>query len=291
MAWRHLTTRTKPFGCIEKEDARIVVTGVPLDSTSTYRPGTRLAPDGVREAACNLELYSLLTGRSLEGIGLTDLGNIVIPQGDLDTSLRNIEVVARGVISEYGDSLKIFIGGEHLVTLPLVLSLRDHVDTIVIFDAHLDMRSEYLGSRLNHATFARRLAEKGFRILHIGSRALSAEEIEYIKNTDAVKVINVEEARERPDIEGLGSTYISVDMDVFDPSYAPGVSNPEPLGLTPWEMLGLLREVVLKSSRIVGLDIVELNPMVDSSGVTSLLASKIILEAIGLVFTSENLAF
>ena len=285
MAWRHLTTRTKPFGCIEKEDARIVVTGVPLDSTSTYRPGTRLAPDSVREAACNLELYSLLTGRSLEDIGLVDLGNIVIPQGDVDTSLRNIEVVARGIASEYGDSLKIFIGGEHLVTLPLVLSLRDQVDTVVIFDAHLDMRSEYLGSRLNHATFARMLAEKRFRMVHIGSRALSAEEIEYIKNTDVVEVINVEEARKRPDIGGLGSTYISVDMDVFDPSYAPGVSNPEPLGLTPWEMLGLLREVVSKSSRIVGLDVVELNPMVDPSGVTSILASKIILEAIGLIFT------
>ncbi|WP_434730858.1 agmatinase [Thermogladius sp. KZ2Tp1] len=282
MSWRHLLTKTKPFGCIEKEEPGTVIVGAPLDSTSTYRPGSRLAPDSIREAACNLELYSLLGRRSLEHIGLTDLGNIVIPQGDVELSLRNIKTVAKGVREDYPDSLKVFVGGEHLVTLPIVEALGDLVDTVVIFDAHLDMRSEYLGSTLNHATFARRLVEEGFRVVHIGSRALSAEEAEYVKDLDNVRVLDVLEARRGVNTGKLGSVYISVDMDVVDPSYAPGVGNPEPLGLTPWELLELVRELVASSSRLVGVDVVEVNPLVDPGGVTSVLASKIILEVIGL---------
>ncbi|WP_440059941.1 agmatinase [Thermogladius sp. 4427co] len=289
MVWRHLLQKSKPFGCIEKEDSSLVFVGVPMDSTGTYRGGTRLAPDYIRDAACNIELYSLFARRSLENIGLEDLGNIVIPPGDLEHSLENIELVAKGMRDDYGDSLKIFIGGEHLISMPIVRALRDSIDTIVVFDAHLDARDEYLGSRLNHATFVRRLLEEGFRIIHIGSRALSYEEALLTgSSVENLEVYDIENTSKVDGIRELGSIYISLDMDVLDPSYAPGVSNPEPLGMSPRELIQLLQVIIKKSKGITGLDIVEVNPMVDPSGVTSILAAKIVLEFIGLVLARSR---
>jgi len=279
MNWRLLLQGSVKFACMESSSNIGVLIGVPMDYTSTYKPGSRFAPDYIRNASCNIEFYSLSTRRIMESEGFIDLGNIILPPGDVEKSLSIIQSVAKGAWKEYQGIPLGFLGGEHLITYPIVSGLMDGIDTLVVFDAHLDLRDEYLGSRLNHASFLRRLVEKGVRVIHIGSRAYSGEELEYLKTLENIKVYSVLDVLEKTvEAVELGRVYISIDMDVIDPSYAPGVGNPEPFGLTPLQLLGLLKKIVGSSSRLVGFDIVEVNPLVDVNDVTSILAGKLVFE-------------
>ncbi|MEM4528402.1 MAG: agmatinase [Desulfurococcaceae archaeon] len=281
MSWRNLLLKTMPFACLHDEKSPVNVLGVPLDVTSTYRPGSRFAPDRIRDAACNLELFSLTTGLSLERSGFNDLGNIMLPPGDIDGSLHRINYLARAISESVLRGLNVFLGGEHLITYPLTKAFSDKVDTIIVFDAHLDMRSEYMDSRVNHATFLRKLIEEGFRVIHLGSRAYSEEELEFAKDrADVFNVVDV--MRGRINLSKLGRVYLSIDMDVFDPSYAPGVSNPEPFGLGPWQFLDILAKIIENCDDITAIDVVEVNPLVDVNDITSILAAKVILEITGL---------
>jgi len=285
MAWKIALSHSR-FACVESEDSPIAVLGVPFDATSTFRPGSRYAPSRIREASCNLELYSLLAQVILEDIGFKDYGDIVLPPGDVAEALAKIEFVLKNVSREH-TGLLLILGGEHSITYPAARALRNHVDTLIVFDAHLDARSEYLGSSLNHATFLRKLVNEGFKVVHIGSRAYSKEELEYMSSTDvkvvsAVDLSNKVSNIERLGLGDLGSVYISIDMDVFDPSIAPGVSNPEPFGLDHRLFLWALKSVFERSSDVIALDIVEVNPLVDVGGITSVLAAKIAIEASGL---------
>lgn len=290
MAWRLLLQRTRPFGCIEREGKQVVILGVPLDSTATHRPGTRFAPNAIREAACSLELYSYATEADMEDLGITDLGDVAIPQGDVHVALENIKAVARGVYEEYPGSLKVFLGGEHLITLPIVRAAGRSVDRVVVFDAHLDLRDEYLGSRFNHATFARRLADEGYSLIYIGSRAFSREELRFLAGAKDVEVIPARRMREGgARLGNLGRVYVSIDIDVLDPAYAPGTGAPEPLGMAPLELLDALKGVIESSEKIVGMDVVEVNPLVDPSGATSFLAAKLVLEAVAMALRKTRL--
>ncbi|ADV64546.1 agmatinase [Desulfurococcus mucosus] len=289
MNWRLMLQPSTRFACMEPGVSVGVLVGVPMDYTSTYKPGSRFAPDSVRNAACNIEFYSLATGRLMENEGLIDLGNIVLPPGDVEGSLRIIGDVVKGVVDEYPGMLLGFLGGEHLITYPIVKALKSSVDTLVVFDAHLDMRGEYLGSRVNHASFLRRLVEDGVRVIHIGSRAYSGDELEFLKKTRDVTVYSILEALKGPLALGdLGKTYISIDMDVLEPSYAPGVGNPEPFGLTPLHLLELLKRIVEASSRVIGFDIVEVNPLVDVNDVTSIMAGKLVFELAALAGSART---
>ncbi|MEM4481854.1 MAG: agmatinase, partial [Desulfurococcaceae archaeon] len=244
--------------------------------------GSRFAPQKMREAACNLELYSLWEDFPLEEIGFKDYGDILLPSGDVVKALERIEFVLQNLRQEHNGFI-VLLGGEHLVTYPAVRALKDEIDTLVVFDAHLDLRSEYLGSTLNHATFLRKIAEDNINILHIGSRAYSKEELEYANKAN-IKLIKAREASPHSiDLEELERVYISLDMDVFDPSIAPGVSNPEPFGLSHFAVVSILKEVFSKSSKVVAFDLVELNPLVDYSDITSILAAKFIIEVGGLL--------
>lgn len=275
---------TYPFAGIRDDKSQYVVLGIPLDNTGTYRPGTRFAPDKIREAGANIEFYSLITKRTLEHVGFNDLGNIVLPPGAIDKSLEIVERVVESLTSEFADKIIISLGGEHTITLPVVKALSKNIDTLVVFDAHLDLRDEYLGSRLNHSTFLRRLLEAvNINVIHIGSRALSEDEVRYLTSERRVKAIDVLDYRRVNEIKSTGKVYISIDMDVLDPSYAPGVGNPEPLGLSPLQLLEALKHIIEVSDSVVGLDIVEVNPMVDMNDVTSVLAAKIVWEMVGLL--------
>ncbi|MEM1612770.1 MAG: agmatinase [Desulfurococcaceae archaeon] len=280
MAWKTLLL-SYTFACLENEESPIAVLGIPLDVSSTYRPGSRYAPQKIRDAACNIELYSLAAGTVIEDTGFKDYGDLVLPPGDVGIALDRIEFVTKSIVKEHA-GLMVVLGGEHLLTYSMVRALKNNIDTLVVFDAHLDARNEYLGSTLNHATFLRKLVEDGTKVVHIGSRAYSKEELEYISSKD-VKVIGVLEAlKGEVDLNDLNKVYISIDMDVFDPSIAPGVSNPEPFGLNHFEFMRVLKKIFEKSSEVVALDIVELNPLVDVGDVTSILAAKIVIEASGL---------
>ncbi|MEM0325912.1 MAG: agmatinase [Desulfurococcaceae archaeon] len=280
MSWRTLLL-PRVFGCVSDELSPIAVVGVPLDATSTYRPGSRFAPARIREASCNLELYSLLAERSLEDIGYRDYGDLNIPPGDVERSLELVDYAVRSISREH-EQLLVVLGGEHLVTYPTVLALKNKIDTLIVFDAHLDMRSEYLGSMLNHATFLRKLVEEGFKVVHIGSRAYSRDELEFAKNSK-VELYNVLKVKKGDlDLGNLGRVYISIDLDVLDPSVAPGVSNPEPLGLSLEEFAKALIKVLSKTENLVAVDLVEVNPLVDHGDITSIVAAKIGLEIVGL---------
>ncbi|MEM4490215.1 MAG: agmatinase [Desulfurococcaceae archaeon] len=288
MAWR--TMLVKPtFACLENEKSSIGIIGVPLDYSGTYRPGTRFAPQKVREAACNLELYSLTANLPLEDVGFKDYGDIILPPGDITRAIQRIELTIKNITEDH-KGLVIIIGGEHLLTYSTVHAVISEIDTLVVFDAHLDMRAEYLDSSLNHATFLHKLVEEGVNVIHIGSRAYSRDEIEYVKGRSNVVLFNILDVyNNRIKLSELGKTYISVDLDAFDPSIAPGVSNPEPFGLSSYMFLNILKEIFEKASDIRAIDIVEVNPLVDHSDITSILAAKIAIEATGLYLKNHNL--
>lgn len=288
VTWRHLLQESIPFACERDPESKYIVVGFPMDWTTSYKPGTRFAPDKIREAACNLEYYALLKNRVLDGLGFNDLGNVSLPFGDAKKSIDIIRTVVSGVAEEYPDGFYVFLGGEHLVTYPVVEVLSDKIDTLVIFDAHLDLRNDYLGVKFSHATVMRRILESSSKkLVYFGSRAFSKEELEFVSaNQDLVRVYTPLDLMSKS-IDSIiseigGNVYISIDMDVFDPAIAPGVSNPEPLGIEPLGALQILDKLVSRRN-IVGLDIVEVNPVFDVNDVTSLLAGKLVYEIVGMI--------
>jgi agmatinase len=289
VTWMHFLEKNMGFACQYNSESRYVIMGIPMDWTTTYMPGTRFAPASIREASCNIELYSLMTGRSIEHISYNDLGDLSLPFGNVPASLGRIERAVRGLREDYAGKTYFFVGGEHLVTLPIIKGLREEVDNLVVFDAHGDLRNDYLGEKLSHASVMRRIAEDtGVKIYIVGVRALSTEEEEYVGRSDGISIFSSIEAERRREeilsnVNISGNTYISIDMDAIDPAYAPGVSNPEALGLTPITLLSIVREVIRRSKRIVGLDVVEVNPLRDVNNVTSILAAKLIVEAVGML--------
>ncbi|MCS7108039.1 MAG: agmatinase [Sulfolobales archaeon] len=277
---------------------QFAIVGVPLDSTSSFRPGCRFAPLYVRLASQSLELFSLRTLVNIEEVPLVDVGDIVIPHGDLTRTLNIIESVLSELI---GEGLKVIaIGGEHTSTLGVVKGVIKALGSdlcYVCFDSHSDFRYEYLGSKYSHACVNRRIYELlgGNRISLIGVRAVSYDEYRDLKSLNIkyftsaqVRTLGFREVGRSVAklLENCSKTYISIDLDVIDPAYAPGVTTPEPEGITPTELLDILQ--ILIDDRVVGLDVVELTPHYDHSITSSAVAAKVINEAIGLIYTSTQ---
>lgn len=288
VVWRHLLQESISFACERDSDSKHIVIGLPMDWTTSYKPGTRFAPDKIRWAACNLEYYALLRNMALDGLGFNDLGNVMLPYGDVEKSIDIIRTVVSGIAEEYPDGFYIFLGGEHLITYPVVEVLSNRIGALVVLDAHLDLRNNYLGVKYSHATVMRRILEStGKKLVYLGSRAFSREELEFVSaNKDFVRVFTPLDIDGRSIDSVIGeigdNIYISIDMDVFDPAVAPGVSNPEPLGMEPLSVLRILDKLVSRKN-IVGLDIVEVNPVFDVNDVTSLLAGKLVYEIVGMI--------
>ncbi|ABN70230.1 agmatinase [Staphylothermus marinus F1] len=284
--WRHLLEETCAFACVRDENSKYIVVGIPLDSTTTYKPGTRMAPNKIREVSCNIEYYSLFENLSLERIGFNDLGNIVMVPGFIHENIDRIKNVVRGIREEYPGKTYIFLGGEHLITYPIIHELIDTIDTLIVFDAHLDLRNDYLGSKFNHATHLRRILEEtSIPIIHFGARAISEEELGFVQkqsNITMLSPLNLDNYQ-RIINSDLGNVYISIDIDSVDPAYAPGTSNPEALGLHPIDILKIIRSIVRNARQVIGFDIVEVNPLGDINDITSILAAKIVFEIIGMM--------
>jgi len=280
------------FHSEDSANADVYLLGVPFDSTTSYRPGTRFGPNSIREALVNIELNSILNGRSLEDVKINDLGNMkstTNPDVMIDTLGKVIgEVVSRGRLIGV-------LGGEHLLTLASYNSIkadRDHGGSdvmMVVFDAHLDLRDEFNDCKLNHATYLHRIVEgngdDGSNVLHVGARGYSKDELEYARSTK-VNIIYAKDVlldysnamyRFKDITSSYEHFYISIDLDGIDPAYAKGVGTPEPFGLTPMHMLGFLSS--LSGKRLKGFDIVELCPPYDD-GSTAVLAAKLMLELI-----------
>jgi agmatinase len=258
-------------------DAKFVVLGVPFDATSSFRSGSRFAPNRIREASYNFESYLMEHDIDLTDIPFHDAGNLD-EYGNVDEMIKNVEEKIKKILPKF----PILIGGEHSLTIGAVKPFRDV--SVVFIDAHLDFRDEYLGIKNSHACVSRRVSEiVGIEnVFSIGIRSFSREEkndaekmgLKYFSSSD-VKEKGVESVIKNLDLKK--KVYLSLDMDGIDPSFAPGVGNPEPFGLTPADVVKCIK---ILSGRLIGFDIVEVCPNYDK-GNTSLLGARIIRDLIG----------
>ena len=279
------TSTTMYFSGFQKrfEDAEYVVFGVPFDATSTFRSGARFAPMAIREASLNIETYSFRSGIDIEDLSIHDAGDLHV-SGKTDETLRRIELVCRDILKS--EKTPIVIGGEHTITFGAVKSIEDEL-ALISFDAHLDLRDEYLDEKLCHATFMRRINEeiKPKKIIEVGTRAVCREELSYASESNNIKYLTsrqimhaypnkiVEKIKRL--LKDCDKIYITVDMDVLDPAFAPAVQNPEPEGISISLLLDMLLGIC--DRRLVAFDIVEVAPKYDN-GITAINAAKIIFE-------------
>ena len=288
MSYRELlVSQPNVFGGFQKsfERADYVILGVPFDVTSTYRTGARFAPNAIRQASLNIETYSFRTGIDIEDLQIHDSGDLDIST-DTTQTLERLKLVTKD-LAEAGKT-QVAIGGEHTITLGIMKGLRDKASetAIVSFDAHLDLRNEFSGVKLSHTTFMRRINEevKPARIIEVGTRAVCKEELDYAKNV-GIEFFTVQQIRRegikkivkqlKEKLAKYESIYLSVDMDVLDPAYAPAVQNPEPEGLELHTLLNIAYNIC--DERMIGFDLVEITPSFDH-GVSAIQAARLISE-------------
>jgi agmatinase len=265
------------------EEARIVICGIPLDLTASYRPGCRFAPSSIREASWEFEDYEFRTGEDILTVAFYDAGDMEI-KGRGGELLENIYSQIKTMVDK--GKIPLALGGEHLITLPIVKALltRHEALNIVVFDAHLDLKDTYSGLRYSHATVMKRVSElhNVHSIVHFGVRSATEEE----------KILweNHGELFFHQGISGLDKNiplYISIDMDSLDPSCAPGVGNPEPGGFMYREIYTILQE--LRNFTLAGADIVEISPPYDPSGITSITGARIARDLLFLIHKTLTL--
>lgn len=261
--------------------ASVVMVGAPLDITVTFRPGTREGPAAIRVMSQSLEDYSLELGRELGSVPVYDAGDLVLPAGDLAAGLGRIEEAADAVMGD--GKLPLLLGGEHLLTLPAVkAAARRYPDLIVVqLDAHADLLDRYEGAGLSHATVMRRVAEivGPENVIQLGIRSATKDEIAYARDNTLMYCYDVVPALDEilPSLKGR-PVYVTVDIDVVDPAFAPGVGTPEPGGIDAREFIQAA--YYLYDLNVVGMDLVEVNPAFDRANLTALLAAKFLREAI-----------
>ncbi|MCW4016229.1 MAG: agmatinase [Candidatus Bathyarchaeota archaeon] len=295
MSYRELFVSPSPVFTGSQESfelAKYVILGVPFDVTSTYRCGAKFAPLAIRDASQNVECYSFRTGVDVEDLKTHDLGDLHVA-GDVELTLGRLALVAKDIFDD--DKVAVFIGGEHTITLGVARSLGEDV-AVVSFDAHLDLRDSYLGLDVSHTTFMRRINEdvKPAKILEIGTRAVCKEELDYAKEA-GIDYLTAHEIRKegvkktaetiKNALKGYKKIYVTIDMDVLDPSIVPAVPNPEPEGLDTATLLDLLQ--VVCDHRVVGFDVVEVAPNYDQ-GVTAIQATKVLFEVLGFLESSQK---
>ena len=263
------------------EESSAVLFGVPFDGTTSFKPGTRFAPSAMREDSWGLESYSPYLDKDLEDLKLFDYGNLELPFGDKKNALRMIQNHVQEIID--ANKIPIMIGGEHLVSLAPVKALSKKYDdlNIIHFDAHTDLREEYLGESLSHATVMRRIYDQvGIgKINQFCIRSGLKEEFEWAKKHTHLEKFTyntlescVRRLKDKP-------VYITIDLDVLDPAVFPGTGTPEPGGINFHHMLEIIG-ILSKLENVVGLDVVELSPKFDVSGVSTAVACKTLRELV-----------
>ena len=261
----------------DNSEPAAVVFGVPFDSTHSYKPGCRFGPDAIRDAFNNIEIFQPEFGVDLETVNINDLGNTkhTVVATEMLQMVENIT----SELKEQNKQL-IILGGEHLITLGSFTCFSKDTGYIV-FDAHYDLREQYADTKLSHAAYLRRIVEKrgAENIVHVGARAFVKEELAFLKENN-IATISDKNIRNGDGIKQLKDTvstfdslYVSVDLDVLDPAFAPGVGNPEAVGISSRELYDLI--ISLQNKKIIAADIVELNPSFDN-GSTASMAAKLI---------------
>jgi len=276
------------IGCDDEySDSKIVIFGAPFDGTTSYRPGTRFAPSHIRNESYGIETYSPYLGLDLEDYRIFDGGDLELSFGNTEKALNSIEKYTDRLLND--NKIPFMIGGEHLVTLGAVRACSRYYDNmhIVHFDAHPDLRDEYLGEKFSHATVIRRcwdIVGDG-RIFQFGIRSGDRNELEWGKkhvNTNLFDLSGIEDL-----LESLidKPVYLTIDLDVIDPSEFPGTGTPEAGGVRFIDLLKALNR--LSELNIVALDMVELSPPYDPSGISTSLSCKLIRELL-LMISDKN---
>lgn len=269
------------IGCdADYNDADIVIFGAPFDSTTSFRPGTRFASKAMRGDSYGLETYSPYLDRDLEDISVFDSGDLELCIGSSALALDQIAERAATILDD--GKIPFMIGGEHLVTLGSFREVyKRYPDVHVVhFDAHTDLRQEYLGVELSHACVLRRchdLTGDG-KIHQFGIRSGERAEFRWAAegHTDLHKH-SFDGLEQSLAAIGDSPVYFTIDLDVLDPSVFPGTGTPEPGGVTFLQLIEAIRKVC-DSCNIVGCDVNELSPSYDQSGVSTATACKVVRE-------------
>ena len=269
------------IGCDSSfEEAKIVLFGAPFDSTTSFRPGARFGPSAMRHESFGLETYSPYQDKDLSDYAVFDSGDLELCFGSAEAALQDIEERTEEILS--AGKLPLLMGGEHLVTLGSFRAVHKrypHVH-IIHFDAHADLREDYLGAKLSHACVIRRchdLVGDG-RIHQFCIRSGEREEFRFAKahthltpfTFDGLEELTRELARDNTPV------YFTIDLDCLDPSAFPGTGTPEAGGVTFLQLLEAIRLVA--QTNVVGADVNELAPMLDQSGVSTATACKVLRE-------------
>lgn len=276
-----LNKNVEVFMACEKEahEADIVLFGAPFDSTTSYRPGTRFGSSAIRRESYGIECYSPYQDKDLEDTKVMDCGDLELCFGNTKKALAQIEEQAKEILDN--SAIPFMLGGEHLVTLGAFRAVLEKYPDIHIihFDAHADLREEYLGEQLSHASVIRRcwdlVGDK--RIYQFGIRSGDREEFYWAKEHVTMRKFDfegLEEVLEK--LEGK-PIYFTLDLDVLDPSVFPGTGTPEPEGVT-FDALRKAAEKVCSRANVVACDVNELSPHYDPSGISTAAACKIVRE-------------
>jgi len=284
MSYLDLYMNKNPFITSSDEGEPVaIVYGIPFDSTHSYKPGTRFGPDAIRDSFNNIEVFHPDLGVDLETVNIQDLGNTkhtVVATEMIDM----VKKITTELISK--NKLIIILGGEHLITYGTYTSFPKETG-YVVFDAHYDLRDEYADIKLSHAAYLRRVVEEcgADNIVHVGARAFVQEELAFLQKYN-IKTISDKEIRDgkgpsllKDAVSIFDKMYTSLDLDVLDPAFAPGVGNPEAAGITSRELFDMVGS--FDGKKIIGADVVELNPTYDN-GSTASLAAKFISKIIAM---------
>lgn len=269
------------------EDASIVICGIPFDGTCSNRPGTRFGPMELRKEIDGLETYSPYQNKDLEDLSICDIGDIELPLGNTKKTIDDIYSFIEELLHD--DKKVLSIGGEHLVSFPIVKAYINKYPelNIVHLDAHTDLREDYLGEQLSHATVIKRIYDEliNGEIFQFGIRSGTREEFDFGRSHTNLKFNTLKGMEQLKEKIGHKPVYITLDLDVLDPSIMPGTGTPSPGGVGFNQLLEGL--ISLSGLNIVGADIVELSPHYDASGVSNVVAAKLLREIVLLMGTKE----
>jgi len=277
-------------------ESPFVVVGVPFDETTTSRPGSRYGPNAIRAASINFDTYSERSDVDLDKIKIYDLGNVSIVQGSVQESLKRVKLVISDLIS--ANKVPIILGGEHTITYAAADAIKDAL--FLDFDAHMDARSEYPeGVPFTHATVMRRISDLigPERVFQVGVRTYCREETEFARREGLGFITAYEIYKNGPStaidrivekLRDFDKVYMSIDIDVLDPPFAPGTTFPSPEGISLSTLLDMLMKATDK--RLVGFDVVEVAPPYDYGDITSTNAAKLILENVALIHKARSRA-
>lgn len=263
------------------DNADIVIFGAPFDGTTTFRPGARFAPQTMRTESVGLETYSPYFDMDMMDYNLFDAGDLDLPFGSTKDALNLIEEIASELITS--NKKLLMIGGEHLVSLPVIRQAHQKYNDLCIiqFDAHTDLRDEYLGQKLSHSSVMRRVWDivGDEKIFQFGIRSGTKEEFYWAEEGHTyLNKFNLNSIGKIADIIGKRPVYLTIDLDVLDPSIMPGTGTTEAGGVSFKELIEAL--FVVSKLNIIGSDIVELSPHYDNSGVSTAVACKVLRETL-----------